>query len=372
MPNIVDVFSGDAFSVKELTDAINLFPNQYGLINALGLFMHKGVATTSVGVEINKGVLNLIQSKPRGAQSNKNIRGKREMRFFEIPHFPLDDTIFPSDIQNVREFGSPDQMKTPEKEVADRLMEMSKKHDITHEYLNAGAIAGQILDADGSVLLDIFDEFGVTENKVDFDLADDTTEVSEKTQEVWGTIEDSLEGDTLQGIVALCHPAFFKSLVSHPAVKDAFREYRDSTVRMANILSSIGLSGGPGLPGSAERATDPLRSDVRKGFFWQDIWWIEYRGKATFRQEDGTTATRSFIAPNTCRFLPLGTQDTFRSYSAPADWMETVNTVGMPKYSKIIPDQGGRWVELLSESNPLPLCLRPKVLVKGARTAGDL
>lgn len=372
MPNIVDVFSGDAFSVKELTDAINLFPNSYGLINSLNLFTHKGVATTSVAVEINKGVLNLIQSKPRGSQANKNIRGKREMRFFEIPHFPLDDTIRPSDIQNVRTFGSPDQLKTPEKEVADRLQEMSKKHDITLEYLNAGAIAGQILDADGSVILDIFDEFGVSENKVDFDLADDTTEVSEKAQQVWGTIEDSLEGDTLDGIVALCSPEFFKSLVSHDSVTDAFREYKDSTVRMANILSQIGNSAGPGLPGTAEQATDPMRRDVRKGFFFQDIWWVEYRGKATFQQEDGDTATRNFIAPNTCRFLPLGTQDTFRSYSAPADWMETVNTVGLPKYAKVVPDQGGRWVELLSESNPLPLCLRPKVLVKGARTAGDM
>jgi len=68
----------------------------------------------------------------------------------------------------------------------------------------------------------------------------------------------------------------------------------------------------------------------------------------------------------------MGTQDTFRSYFAPADWMETVNTVGLSKYAKVLPDRGGRWVELLSESNPLPLCLRPKVLVKGARTSGDL
>lgn len=372
MPNIVDVFSGDGFSVKELTDAINLFPNQYGLINSMGIFEPKGVATTSVAVEINKGVLNLIQSKPRGAQANKNIRGKREMRFFEIPHFPLDDTIFPSDIQNVREFGSPDQMKTPEKEVAERLEELSKKHDITYEYLKAGAIAGQILDADGSVLLDIFNEFGVSENGVNFALATAETKLQEKTQEVWGLIEDSLEGDTLNGIVALCSPEFFKSLTSHKAVADSYKEYVSHTARMTNILSGVVPASGPGIPGSVEQATEPLRRDVRKGFFWQDIWWIEYRGKATFKQEDGTTVTRNFIAPNTCLFLPMGTQDTFRSFFAPADWMETVNTVGLPKYSKVLPDRGGRWVELLSESNPLPLCLRPKVLVKGARTSGDL
>lgn len=372
MPNILDVFGGDAFSVKELTDSINLFPNQYGLLNALGLFRQKGVATTSVAVEINKGVLNLIQSKPRGTLANKNIRGKREMRFFEIPHFPLEDSIRPSDIQNVREFGSPDQMKTPEKEVADRLEELSKKHDITYEYLKCGAIAGQILDADGSTILDIFNGFNVTENKVNFALTSDTTKLEEKTQEVWGTIEDSLEGDTMEGIVALCSPEFFKSLTTHPVVKEAFKAYRDNTAQLANILSSVVPGSGPGIPGSVAQATEPLRRDVRKGFFWQDIWWIEYRGKATFKQEDGSTVTRNFIAPNTCRFLPLGTQDTFRTYFAPADWMETVNTIGLPKYSKIVPEAGGRFAEILSESNPLPLCLRPKVLVKGARTNGDM
>jgi hypothetical protein len=70
--------------------------------------------------------------------------------------------------------------------------------------------------------------------------------------------------------------------------------------------------------------------------------------------------------------LPIGTQETFRGYNAPADWMETVNTVGLPKYSKVVPEQGGRYVEILSESNPLPLCLRPKVLIKGARASGDM
>lgn len=372
MPNIVDVFSGDGFSVKELTDAINLFPNQYGLINALGLFSQKGVTTTSVAVEINKGVLNLIQSQPRGTQAAKNVRGKREIRNFQIPHFPLDDRILPSDIQNVREFGTPDQLKTPEKEVADRLEELSKKHDITYEYLNAGAIAGQVLDADGSVILDIFDGFGVQENKVNFALTTDTTKLQEKTQEVWGLIEDNLAGDTLSGIVALCSPEFFKSFTTHSAVAQSYQFYLNNVGTMATMLSGFVPASGPGIPGSAEKAAEPLRRDVRKGFFWQDITWIEYRGKATFLQEDGTTVTRNFIAPNTCRFLPLGTQDTFRSYFAPADWMETVNTVGLPKYSKVVPELGGRWVDLISESNPLPLCLRPKLLVKGARASGDL
>lgn len=372
MPNILDVFSGDGFGVLELTESINKVPVQYGLINGMGLFENKGVATTAAAVEINKGVLNLISSKPRGVPGSKNVRSKREMRYFEIPHIPAEDRVLPSDIQNVREFGTPDQMKTPEKEVADRLMELSKKHDITHEYLKSGAIAGLILDADGSTILDIFDEFGVSESKVNFALSTDTTKLAEKTAEVWGTIEDALEGDTMTGIVALCSPEFFKAFVSHPKIEEAYKYYMSTATNFANALSGFFPGSGPGIPGSIEKASEPLRRDVRKGFTWQDITWVEYRGKATFLQEDGTTVTRNFIAPNTCRFLPVGTQESFRTYFAPADWIETVNKIGVPKYSKVVPEQGGRYVEILSESNPLPLCLRPKVLVKGARATGDM
>jgi hypothetical protein len=47
--------------------------------------------------------------------------------------------------------------------------------------------------------------------------------------------------------------------------------------------------------------------------------------------------------------------------------METVNTVGLAKYAKVVPEAGGRWVEVLSQSCLLPLCTRPAVLVKGVK-----
>ena len=48
------------------------------------------------------------------------------------------------------------------------------------------------------------------------------------------------------------------------------------------------------------------------------------------------------------------------------DFVETVNTVGLPRYAKqAIDDEFGRWVKVHSQSNPLPICTRPRVLVKG-------
>jgi hypothetical protein len=59
----------------------------------------------------------------------------------------------------------------------------------------------------------------------------------------------------------------------------------------------------------------------------------------------------------------------FRQYNAPADFVETANTIGLPRYAKQAVDQQfARWVMLHVQSNPPPICTRPRVLIKGKRT----
>ena len=57
--------------------------------------------------------------------------------------------------------------------------------------------------------------------------------------------------------------------------------------------------------------------------------------------------------------------NTFETYDAPADYLDTANTPGQPIYAKQVMDPKGKHVDILIESNPLPLCKRPGVLVKG-------
>ena len=55
--------------------------------------------------------------------------------------------------------------------------------------------------------------------------------------------------------------------------------------------------------------------------------------------------------------------------NAPADFVEAANTIGLPRYAKQAVDQQfARWVMLHVQSNPLPICTRPRVLIKGKRT----
>ena len=86
----------------------------------------------------------------------------------------------------------------------------------------------------------------------------------------------------------------------------------------------------------------------------------EYRGQAT----DAEGTTHRFIASGEGHCFPVGTMNSFVTYFAPADFNETVNTLGLPLYAKQTARKFDRGIEIHTQSNPLPLCLRPAVLVK--------
>lgn len=332
---MLDIFNNEAFSTIELTNAINVVPNKFGRIGEIGLFTPRSTRTTSVAVEFNNGVLNLLPSNKRGGPATPNRTGKRSLKNFNIPHFSLEDTILAEDVQNVRAFGSETDLEVVQDVVNERLIEMSNKHDITREWLRAGALRGTILDSDGSVILNLFTEFGVTQKAVDFVLGTGTTDIKAKCAEITDHIRLNLLGDTMTGVHALCSRSWFDKFVNHAAVKDAFIYQQGQNV---------------------------LRDNMSDRFVFQGITFEVYLGTAV--DADGTE--RKFIPDGDVRFFPLGTSSSFYDYSAPADFVETVNTLGLPKYAKQAVDaKFQRFVEIHTQMNPLPICLRPALLVRG-------
>ena len=336
---VLDIFSNRAFSVISLTDAINKVPFVPGRIGQLGIFAESGVSTTSIMIEEREGSLNLIETTSRGAPAVQNQLNKRKARSFVVPHIALEDTILADEIQNVRAFGSESQLESLEQVIQFRLAEMARKHDATLEHLRVGAIKGQILDADGStVLYDLFSEFGVTPySEVDFDLDNPTPAegaIKKKCHDIRRKIEDELGAQPYDHIHAFCGSAFFDDLVAHPEVKAAYERYLDGLF---------------------------LRQGQARGSFeYAGIVFEEYRGKV---------GTVDYTDSNKAHFFPVGVPGLFRQYNAPADFVETANTIGLPRYAKQAVDQEfGRWVKLHTQSNPLPICTRPKVLIKAKRT----
>ena len=343
MQNILDMFfTNDAFSTVELTEAINVVPNQYGRLREIGLFGQPiGISTTQVFIEYNNGVLNLLPTRPRGASGTQAVTPKRQGRAFEAFHIPHDDEIKAADVQNVRAFGTGDVLQGVMDVVNDRLITARNKHAITLEHLRMGAVKGQIVDADGSTLIDLFSEFQITQKVVDFTFGTVSASPKLKTFEVVRHIEDNLLGETMTSVHALCSPEFFDGLVEHEDVKRVWDNWNAQS-------NNLGV-------------------DPRRGFPLFGVTWEEYRGQASHLQEDGSTVNRRFVPAGDVRFFPLGTQQAFRSYFAPGDFIEAVNTPGLELYAKIGRDPNGydRFVPTHTQSNPIPLCTRPALLVRG-------
>lgn len=326
-------FNNPAFSMSSLTAAINIIPNRFGRIEALKIFPDKPVRTRQVMVEEQNGVLNLLPTMPVGAPGTVGTRGKRAMRSFVVPHIPHDDVVLPEEVQGIRAFGSETEMETIASVMARHLQTMRNKHAITLENLRMGALKGVILDADGSVIYDLFKEFDITPAVVNFELTNANSNVKKACANVLRHFEDNLKGEFMTGVHCLCSPEFFDSLTDHGKVKDAFAY-------------------------SQQRAV--LIDDMRAGFTFGGVTFEEYRGQAT----DMNGVTRRFIAAGEAHAFPIGTVDTFSTYYAPADFNETANTLGQALYAKQEPRKFDRGTDLHTQSNPLPMCHRPGVLVK--------
>lgn len=326
-------FENPAFSMSALTAAINILPNNYGLMDSMGLFPSKPVRFRSVVVEEKNGILTLLPTMPVGSPGTVGKQGKRKLRSFVIPHIPHDDVVLPEEVQGIRAFGSETELQTVASVMAEHLQTMRNKHAITLEHLRMGALKGIILDADGSELYNLFDLFDITPKVVNFQLGSAATDIKKKCLDLKRYLEKSLKGERMNGVHCLVSEEFFDALTSHEKVVAAYDRWQDSFA---------------------------LRSDMRSGFTFAGITFEEYAGEAS----DGDDNVHRFIAAGEGHAFPLGTVDTFATYFSPADFNETANTLGQPLYAKQEPRKFERGTDIHTQSNPLPMCHRPAVLVK--------
>lgn len=335
MPSL-DVFNSSHFSMNSLTQAINDLPYVPGRIGQLGIFEERGIRTTTAWVERNNETLSLVPVTERGAPPTQHDGSKRDVAPVQAVRLAIEDVITAEQVQNIRAFGSESEIKTVQSEVNMLQAEMARKLDATLEHHRIGAIKGIVLDSDGATeILDIYSLFGVSAPAtVDFDLVNDAADVRGKCSGVIRSIEDALGGTPYQSIHAFCGSTFFDTLVQHPFVRDTYLYSEGSQLR--------------------ERT-------ARRSVFYGGITFEEYRGSV-----GGT----DFVATGDARIFPVGAVGNFITRYAPADYMDTVNTMGLPRYSVLTPDPTGknRYVAIESQTNLVNLCMRPLTLIRGTHT----
>lgn len=318
----------DLFTLSSLTDAINLLPRAPSLLGASGLFEEKGISTTSVIVECKNGQLSLVPAVSRNDDPTPTKRSNRSRRTFEVPHIPTSGQVLPTELQGLAGFGQEQTVDSQAKVINDRLQEMNDRLEATREYYRVGAISGKILDADGSVLFDLYDEFDVTAKKVVTALATANTDVRGKLMEAKRHAEKKLPGIMIMGWRAYCAEDYLDALVKHSNVEKAYANYQE--------------------------ASDRLGGDVRKGFVYGGVEHIEC---------NAAVGDKRFIPLGKARLVPV-VRGLFKLYNAPANYNETVNTLGKPFYAKSEARKMGKGWDLEAQSNPLAMCTAPEALVE--------
>lgn len=334
---LADVFNSDIFSTISLTEAINKLPRKHSVLGDMGIFQQESITGIVAMVEENNGKLSLVQSASRGTRASEQTRSKRKARPFSVPHLPQFDSIRADELLGIRDFGSVEGLKSVAKVVNDRQQQMKDDMEITKEYQRCGAIQGLVKDADGSTIYDFFSEFGITEEEFEFDFVSATPTVKFKTrcQEVLRRIQLSLGATRFTKVIGICGDEFWDAMIVAPEVEKIYLNWDSQFLQ--NLQTDI-------------------QNPSARMFPFGGIHWMNY---------SGAIGTESMIPDDVCRFVVQGAGDVYKEINAPANFVETVNTPGLPFYSKQERQPFDMGIDLHSQSNPLIMPTRPAVLKKG-------
>ncbi|HEL3863057.1 major capsid protein [Stenotrophomonas maltophilia] len=314
-------------------DALNAHINNLPRINTriseMGLFQEDGlIGTTIVRIGIKDNKLVLVPNVPRGAPAQPKGLDRGKVKLLETTHLPQRSTVMADQLLGVW-----DPINDPEgtnvAAVVNALQAVHKRDlDYTIEYHRMGALRGKVLDADGSTIVDFYEEFDVQQSVIGMELNKADSKVRSKVVAIKRAIEAKLGGVPYSGVHVFCSAGFFDALIDHPDVQEAYKRWQDGAA---------------------------LRNDLRKGFVFGDV---------TFEELQGSTGGDIAIPDGEAIAFPLGVPDMFLTRFAPADYLETVRTRGLPYYTKTAKLRMDKGIELESQSNPLSINTRPDAVIR--------
>ncbi len=333
-------FAGNNYEYTDLTQNLLIIPNVWSLAEQIGIFSKETTNQETLTLEEITTGFGLVTDVHRGARHQVSMDHTRRMHAFAMPHFTLDDAITPRDVQGKRAFGV-DALETVAAVRARKLETIRQSWAATMEKAHWHTIVtGTAYAPNATVAYDWYAQFGATRKVVDFQLNTSTTDLIQKTEEVFAHIQDNaLDGSVRGEIFAVASPEFFNKLIGHPTMKALWLAYQQSPQILRDRLTARGY-------------------DARyREFTIGNITYIEYRGVGP----DGVR----YIPANDCYFMPSDMGDNFTTYFGPADHFDFVNTQGQEMYAFEYGDNRGQMIEIQTESNFIDVLRRPQLIVRG-------
>lgn len=324
-----DIFNSDAFSLVGLTASIQDVEYVPGRLGQMGIFEESGITTTSVSIEKVGDTLQLVPTAPRGSSGKVYQPEKRTLRNLSTVHLPQRATVLADEILGMRAFGTEDEEQVMSSWIQrEYLTKMVRDIEATQEHLRIGAVKGSVMDSDGTTeLLDLFTEFGVSQSTASWTIASD--DIRAEIVLLKRALANKMGGVPFSGLHVFCGATFFDGLIGNSTVEAAYDRWMDGAF-LRDDYSNQGSNG------------------------------FTFGGTGvTFEEYRGSVGGVDFIPTAKAYAIPMGVPGLFKTRFAPGDYLETVNTPGLPYYATQERMPHDKGIELEAQSNPLHFCTRP-------------
>lgn len=350
------VSSGNRLKVVDLTDALLDIPNNVGVLNSLNLFADKYSSQKRIEIRRLKTNSHLVGDRNWDERNQTLAGSSRDAIELKIPHFPVDDAIYPNDIDGNLQVSSVEDamsLETVATVRAEKMTMLREAHALTLEaarmqLITAGtayAPNGTLRTSYGSTY-NFYTEWGVTRHSVPVTLsaaADPRSAFNTAKATVRAAIRNGQAGSI--GFVVLCSNTFYNALYQNAFVTDAAKYLQN-----ANMLLGSPVAGAvPGLDNRFEQIT---------------LWGIRFinAGDAGYETNDGTFVP--FITEGEAHMLPTGIASLFETHYAPANRFASVNKAAQGSYWFEYADEKDSKIEIMTEQNFLNICRYPEAIVE--------
>ena len=330
------------FQVVDRTNELLLLPVNWTLMNDSGMWNEEFLTTKTVTFEERNGSLSIVKDQVEGSRPQTTSNDLRKLHAYPMSHHPMLDALLPQDIAQVLRPGAlTPELDTKERALMWKMEKIRKSYDRTLNFARFRTLAnGDLWAPNGNISGNLYTDFGVTRQSVNFDLANASSDIIAKCEQVISNFQSqATEGQEIQRVVAYCSGGFFSALIAHPKVAAAYNLYAVAAPQQI----SRDRAGGMGL---------------YRRFVFSNIEFIEVA-----QSIDGTP----LVDTDKAVFVADDGDGAFMTFYGPPNRFGYTNTPAERNYLWTFEDPRGTQITLEAEMNMINIMRRPGFVSGGTK-----